>query len=47
MMCELSDFYLKFLKENSTHNPKKPILTLSKEDYQKLMKLLESNGPRL
>jgi hypothetical protein len=46
-MCELSNFYLKFIKENSTPNPEKPILTLTKENYQKLMKLLEKNGPRL
>jgi hypothetical protein len=46
-MCALSDFYLRFLKENSTPHPEKPILTLTKEAYQKLMKFLEKNGPRL
>ena len=47
MMCILSDFYLKFLKENSTPSPEKPILTLTKEAYQKNMRFLEKNGPRL
>lgn len=46
-MCELSDFYLKLIKENSNPNPKKPPMILKKEDYQKLLKFLNKRGKKL
>ncbi|MHA1650960.1 MAG: hypothetical protein ACTSYB_12265 [Candidatus Helarchaeota archaeon] len=44
MMCELSDFYLQFLKENSTPNPTKPPPMLKPEDFEKLMRLFKKQG---
>lgn len=46
-MCELSDFYLKFVKDNSNPNPIKPPLMLKKEDYQKFIKFLNKHGRRM
>lgn len=40
IMCELSDFYLKFIKENQQIIPNKPILTLSQDAAKKLKKWL-------
>jgi len=46
-MCELSDFYLKLVKENSNPNPEKPIMMLRKEDYEKLIRFLSKKGKKL
>ncbi len=45
-MCELSDFYLELIKQNSTRNPKKPPIMLKKEDYRNLMTFLSKQGKR-
>jgi len=47
IMCELSDFYLELIKQNSNPNPKKPPIMLKKEDYQNLIKFLNKQGKRL
>ncbi|MHA1315814.1 MAG: hypothetical protein ACTSRB_18055 [Candidatus Helarchaeota archaeon] len=46
-MCELSDFYLEYLKQNSNPNPKKTPTVLKREDHDLLLKFLKKQGKRL
>ena len=46
-MCELSDFYLDFLKKNSTPHPFKPVTKLSTEQIEKLKIFFKKQGKKL
>ncbi len=47
IMCELSNFYMKYMKENLGYIPEKPPPMLSKEQHDMLLKYYSRCGKRL
>ena len=46
-MCELSNFYLEYMKKNTGSVPKKPPILLSKDQYEKLIKFYSKLGKKM